>query len=123
MSEPMPAPGGVPVLVCPLPASALPSDFRRHVDPLGPVPMRMMAAKGLVPLQPSDMVGALFLLTFDPDANIRETAQPVPGSPHRFNVVYTITEGPQVHATQVVTIGRNGHAVLIGTPGRLKWLS
>ena len=34
----------------------------------------MMAAKTLVPLSPPDMLGALFMLTFDPDANVRETA-------------------------------------------------
>ena len=38
------------------------------------MPLRMMAAKGLVPLQPNDMVGALFMLTFDPDASVRDTA-------------------------------------------------
>ncbi|MFN0061667.1 MAG: hypothetical protein ACKVPX_04020 [Myxococcaceae bacterium] len=48
--------------------------MRKHVDPSAPVPLRMMAAKSLVPLSPSDMAGALYLLTFDPDAGVRETA-------------------------------------------------
>ncbi|HZH03281.1 MAG TPA: hypothetical protein VEY30_05815 [Myxococcaceae bacterium] len=48
--------------------------MRKHVDPQAPVPLRMMAAKALVPLSPADMLGAVFLLTFDPDANVRETA-------------------------------------------------
>jgi hypothetical protein len=34
----------------------------------------MMAAKALVPLAPADMLGALYLLTQDPDANVRNTA-------------------------------------------------
>jgi hypothetical protein len=34
----------------------------------------MMAAKSLVPLSPSDMLGALYMLTFDSDAGVRETA-------------------------------------------------
>jgi hypothetical protein len=34
----------------------------------------MMCAKALVPLQPPDMVGALFMLTFDADPAVRETA-------------------------------------------------
>lgn len=52
----------------------LPPPMRKHVDPAAPAPLRMMAAKALVPLSPSDMLGALYLLTFDPDAGVRETA-------------------------------------------------
>ncbi|HZN91839.1 MAG TPA: hypothetical protein VFB81_04020 [Myxococcales bacterium] len=48
--------------------------MRKHVDPKAPVPLRMMAAKTLVPLSPSDMCGALFMLTFDPDQGVRDTA-------------------------------------------------
>jgi hypothetical protein len=48
--------------------------MRKHVDPAAPPPLRMMAAKALVPLAPADMLGALFMLTFDPDAGVRETA-------------------------------------------------
>ena len=53
---------------CPITADFLPPNMRKHVDPKAPVPLRMMAAKALVPLSPSDMMGALFMLTFDPDA-------------------------------------------------------
>ncbi|MCI0670788.1 MAG: hypothetical protein L0Y64_10035 [Myxococcaceae bacterium] len=55
-------------------ADFLPPQMRKHVDPAAPVPLRMMAAKSLVPLSPSDMLGALFMLTFDADATVRETA-------------------------------------------------
>ncbi|MBU8900373.1 hypothetical protein DRW03_08095 [Corallococcus sp. H22C18031201] len=65
---PAPPPG------CPFNAEFLPPNLRKHVDPAAPVPLRMMAAKSLVPLNPSDMVGALYMLTFDPDAGVRETA-------------------------------------------------
>jgi len=34
------------------------------------------------------------------------TVQPLPGNPHRFQVVYSISEGPQVHANNIVTLGR-----------------
>jgi hypothetical protein len=47
---------------------------KKHVDPAAPVPMRMMAAKALVPLAPSDMLTALFLLTSDADEKVRSTA-------------------------------------------------
>lgn len=76
---PAPAAGaaqGLPPLGegCPIDAAFLPPNMRKHVDVKAPVPLRMMAAKGLVPLSPSDICGALFVLTFDPDASIRETA-------------------------------------------------
>lgn len=59
---------------CPITDEFLPQNMRKHVDPKAPVPLRMMAAKTLVPLAPPDMIGALFMLTFDPDAGVRETA-------------------------------------------------
>ncbi|NTX64058.1 hypothetical protein HUA74_25720 [Myxococcus sp. CA051A] len=65
---PAPPPG------CPFNAEFMPPNLRKHVDPAAPVPLRMMAAKSLVPLSPSDMLGALFMLTFDPDEAVRETA-------------------------------------------------
>ena len=66
-----PAPEG---LRCPITPEVLPANMRKHVDPGSPVPLRMMAAKGLVPLAPSEMLGALFILTFDSDVTIRQTA-------------------------------------------------
>jgi len=65
---PAPPPG------CPFNAEFLPPNLRKHVDPAAPVPLRMMAAKSLVPLSPSDMLGALYMLTFDSDTGVRETA-------------------------------------------------
>lgn len=59
---------------CPVPLSALPSNFQKHVDPKAPAPLRMMGAKALVPMGPKEMATALFMLTFDPDPPVRETA-------------------------------------------------
>lgn len=59
---------------CPITADFLPENMRKHVDPKAPVPLRMMAAKALVPLAPPDMLGALFMLMYDADEKIRETA-------------------------------------------------
>src|SRR2546427_4660590 len=59
---------------CPLPLDLLPANFQKHVDPKAPAPLRMMGAKALVPMGPKDMATALFMLTFDADANVRETA-------------------------------------------------
>src|SRR6187401_2485239 len=64
----------VPIGICPITSEFLPPNLRKHVDPKAPAPLRMMAAKSLVPLSPSDMVGTLFILTFDAEANIREAS-------------------------------------------------
>jgi hypothetical protein len=59
---------------CPIGDEFLPPNMRKHVDLKAPVPLRMMAAKGLVPLSPSDMASVLFMLMYDPEANVRDTA-------------------------------------------------
>jgi hypothetical protein len=63
-----------PANACPITAAFLPENMRKHVDPKAPVPLRMMAAKALVPLAPPDMLGALFMLMYDADEKVRETA-------------------------------------------------
>jgi len=63
-----------PPPACPLDLSALPANFQKHVDPKAPVPLRMMGAKALVPMGPKEMATALFMLSFDADGNVRETA-------------------------------------------------
>jgi len=59
---------------CPVKDDFLPPNMRKHVDPKAPVPIRMMAAKGLVPLSPSDMISVLFMLMYDAEANVRDAA-------------------------------------------------
>ncbi|MBL8957420.1 MAG: hypothetical protein JNK82_41990 [Myxococcaceae bacterium] len=55
-------------------AEALPPDKRKFVDPKAPAPLRSMGAKGLAPMAPPDMITALFMLAYDPDEKIRDTA-------------------------------------------------
>jgi len=77
MTETAPPPteaGETPPAGMPLPLDVLPANFRKHVDPAAPVPLRMMGAKGLVPMGPKDMSTALFMLTFDADEKVREAA-------------------------------------------------
>ena len=67
-----------PSLLRPLPSSC-PTRFCRRTcastwTPRRPCPLRMMAAKALVPLSPPDMIAALFMLTSDPDEKVRDTA-------------------------------------------------
>jgi hypothetical protein len=60
---------------CPLPLEALPKPLQKHADGKAPPPLRMMAAKGLVPaVAPADLCTLLFMLSFDADAGVRDTA-------------------------------------------------
>jgi outer membrane protein insertion porin family len=40
-------------------------------------------------------------------ATFREAAEPLPDDPHRYRVVYSISEGPQVRSSNIVTLGLN----------------
>lgn len=59
----------------PLSAERLPPNFRKHVDPASPVPLRGMAARGMVPLTPADMCHCLAMLGQDPDSGIAASAR------------------------------------------------
>lgn len=59
---------------CPITDAFLPPNLKKHVAPGSPVPLRMMAAKGLVPLGPSDFIRVLFILLYDEDASVRDAA-------------------------------------------------
>ncbi len=61
---------------CPLQLDVLPKPLQKHADPKAPPPLRTMGAKGLVPaVAPMDLCTLLFMLSFDPDEPIRETAR------------------------------------------------
>jgi len=60
--------------VAPLTALRLPPRFRKHADPSAPTALRLMAAKGLVPLAPSDLCHCLAMLADDPDRKVSATA-------------------------------------------------
>jgi hypothetical protein len=60
---------------CPLPLEVLPKPLQKHADPKAPPPLRMMGAKGLVPaVAPGDLATLLFMLSFDPESGVRDTA-------------------------------------------------
>ena len=65
---------------CPLPLEVLPKPLQKHADPKAPLPLRMMGAKGLVPaVAPVDLSTLLFMLSFDADPGVRETAEKTAG--------------------------------------------
>lgn len=67
----------------PLDASPLPTaDLSPAVQKLlgGPAPSKTMAAKGLAPLRPVELVTAIYQLTFDADAAVKAAATAAPGA-------------------------------------------
>lgn len=54
---------------------ALPEPMRKHLDPALPVPARIMAANGLLPLPPREMIIVVCGLALDPDERLRTAAQ------------------------------------------------
>jgi hypothetical protein len=62
----------VPLL--PLPLAELPATIQRFCDPSGPLPGRLMAAKGLVPVKGNDQITMLAQLGSDAEAQVRTNA-------------------------------------------------
>jgi len=61
---------------CPLPLDVLPKPLQKHADAKAPLPLRTMGAKGLVPaVAPVDLCTLLYVLWFDAEEAIRETAR------------------------------------------------
>ncbi len=59
---------------CPIPFEDLSKAIQRSVGPKAPRPLKDMTAKGLAPIPPRDLITAQFVLTFDADEQIAETA-------------------------------------------------
>lgn len=67
MADPVPPSGPPQVEIDP--------KFAKAVDPASPPPVRMMAARGIVPgAKPADILQIQYALTFDPDANVAGAA-------------------------------------------------
>lgn len=49
-------------------------NLRRHVDARSPTPLRMMAAKGVIPMAPQELALVCFQLSFDKDGKVARTA-------------------------------------------------
>jgi len=79
---------------CPLPLDVLPKPLQKHADEKAPLPLRLMGAKGLVPaVAAPDLVTLLFVLAFDPEGEVRQTAtRTAEGLPDRIYGVALRTE-------------------------------
>src|SRR5690349_765966 len=58
----------------PLPIDQVPQGIRRFCDPSAPMPARMMAARGMVPIRGNDQVMLLLQLSADPDEALAKSA-------------------------------------------------
>jgi hypothetical protein len=80
---------------CPLTFDVLPKPLWKHVDAKAPLPLRMMAAKGLVPaVAAPDLVTMLFILSYDAEGEVAETAtRTAAGLPDKIYGVALRAEG------------------------------
>lgn len=62
------------LLTLPLPLDQLPATLQRFCNTQGPLPARVMAAKGLVPVKGNDQVLMLAQLSADPEEQVRNIA-------------------------------------------------
>ncbi|MCC7386791.1 MAG: hypothetical protein IT384_33455 [Deltaproteobacteria bacterium] len=60
---------------CPVSVASLSVAARKAVDPATPLPARMMAARGLAPMPPRELVTVQYVLTYDPDEKIQAAAR------------------------------------------------
>ncbi len=58
----------------PLPIDQVPPSIRKFCDPAAPLPARMMAARGMVPVKGGEQVMLLLQLSADADENLSKTA-------------------------------------------------
>jgi hypothetical protein len=65
---------GVTYPLVPLPAGAIPPAFAKAVDPAGPAPGRMMAARAMAPIPPKALIPVIYQLHLDPDPKIAAAA-------------------------------------------------
>jgi hypothetical protein len=71
----------------PVPVEALSPAALKYAGPNAPLPAKMMAARGLAPLLPRDLVAVVALLGADPDPQVSELASKTLGSlPERILV-------------------------------------
>jgi hypothetical protein len=59
----------------PLDESELPAQLRKHVQPDAPTKQKMMAARGMLPAPPEQMILVLYQLTFDDNRDVQKAVR------------------------------------------------
>jgi hypothetical protein len=72
------APLGLGLELGPLPAPSLPPAVLKLLS--APTALKTMAAKGIAPLRPADLLTAVYQLAFDAEEGVRAASQSAPGS-------------------------------------------
>ena len=83
---------------CPIPLQQLPAAVQKNVGPGAPGPLKLMAARGLAPMTPRDLVTAQFVLTFEAEERIAKLAAKslADMDPRIANAVLSDTQMPPV---------------------------
>ena len=68
--------GGSTLQLQPLPAANLTPAVAKLVA--GPIPVKLMAARGMAPLRPAELLVAIYQLSFDPEPSVRAAAEAAP---------------------------------------------
>lgn len=77
----------------------IPQVLKKFVGPDAPEKTRLMAAKGMVPLKPEDLLVALFFLSFDPLPEVQEAANK---AIHELPVALASSTVPKIEAPDVL---------------------
>jgi hypothetical protein len=60
---------------CPISVAEMEAPVLRHAGDKAPPPLRLMAARGMAPMAPKDLVTTQFVLTFDADEKVKSAAE------------------------------------------------
>jgi hypothetical protein len=107
-----------------LPLNMFSEKLVRHVVPDAPPQLRMMAARGLVPAAPNELLGLLYQLSFDADESVARSAKntlesmpedvitPAASAPNHPMVLYRLAEiASKKHSLKLLeAVLRNNHA-------------
>ncbi len=97
----------------PLELSQLPAPFQMNLSPQAPSPLKLMAARGLVPAPPAVMLQVLYQLQFDADATVRQEAyKSLSDAPAAVLAPSIQAEQPAVVLDWVAEVRQHDHQVL-----------
>lgn len=97
----------------PLDVTSFPANLQNHIKPESPAPLKMMAARGMVPAPPEFGVRLLYQLSFDSDASVAsEAKQALEVMPVNILLMPLQTEQPDSVLDWIAEIRREDEAVI-----------